>query len=109
MTILLVAPVTPVPSFTLRYGCLRRAWRLQFHPGPGVGLGDDYTLYAQESGIVVFKQTKYQNKVRQSPPPSRPPAQVHQGPSAGRSPPVDNADVARSSELDVLIHFHAKT
>ena len=37
---------------------------MQFHPGPGVGLGHDYTLYARESGIVVFKQTKYLNQVR---------------------------------------------
>jgi len=36
---------------------------VQFHPGPGVGLGHDYTLYARESGIVVFKQTKYLNQV----------------------------------------------
>ena len=53
-----------------------RPWlRPQFHPGPGVGLGHDYTLYAQEPGIVVFKQTKYQNQVQNASPPRplRPP------------------------------------
>ena len=45
---------------------------MQFHPGPGVGLGHDYTLYAQESGIVVFKQTKYLNQVPPAPRPVAP-------------------------------------
>ena len=36
---------------------------LQFHPGVGVGLGNDYTLYALKEGIVTFKQSKYINSV----------------------------------------------
>ncbi len=36
---------------------------LQFHPGVGVGLGKDHTLFALESGIVVFKKTKYIKRV----------------------------------------------
>jgi hypothetical protein len=36
---------------------------LQFHPGVGVGLGHDYTLYALKEGIVSFKQSKYINSV----------------------------------------------
>lgn len=36
---------------------------LQFHPGVGVGLGNDYTLYALKEGIVSFKQSKYINSV----------------------------------------------
>lgn len=35
----------------------------QFHPGVGVGLGNDYTLYALKEGIVTFKQSKYINSV----------------------------------------------
>ena len=35
----------------------------QFHPGLGVGLGNDYTLYALKEGIVTFKQTKYLQSV----------------------------------------------
>lgn len=36
---------------------------LQFHPGVGVGLGNDYTLYALKEGIVAFKKSKYINSV----------------------------------------------
>ena len=36
---------------------------LQFHPGAGVGLGNDYTLYALKEGIVAFKHSKYINSV----------------------------------------------
>ena len=36
---------------------------MQFHPGVGVGLGNDYTLYALKEGIVTFKQTKYLSSV----------------------------------------------
>jgi len=36
----------------------------QFHPGPGVGLGKDHTLFALDSGIVMFKKTKYIKRVR---------------------------------------------
>ena len=36
---------------------------MQFHPGVGVGLGNDYTLYALKEGIVSFKQSKYINSV----------------------------------------------
>ena len=39
---------------------------MQFHPGVGVGLGNDYTLYALKEGIVTFKQSKYINSVRHS-------------------------------------------
>ena len=35
----------------------------QFHPGVGVGLGNDYTLYALKEGIVTFKSTKYLSSV----------------------------------------------
>ncbi len=36
----------------------------RFHPGPGVGMGRDYTLYALIDGVVAFKQTgKRQKKV----------------------------------------------
>jgi large subunit ribosomal protein L27 len=41
---------------------------MQFHPGVGVGLGKDHTLFALESGIVVFKKTKYIHKVTVGPP-----------------------------------------
>lgn len=27
----------------------------RFHPGPGVGLGRDYTLFAKEEGYVQFR------------------------------------------------------
>jgi large subunit ribosomal protein L27 len=27
-----------------------------FHPGPGVGMGRDYTLFATADGVVEFKQ-----------------------------------------------------
>ncbi len=37
---------------------------LQYHPGDGVGLGKDFTLYALESGIVMFKKSKYVRRVR---------------------------------------------
>lgn len=30
----------------------------RFHPGKGVGLGRDYTIFATTSGIVAFKKTK---------------------------------------------------
>lgn len=36
----------------------------QFHPGTGVGLGKDYTLFATQEGIVSFHQTKYKREVR---------------------------------------------
>ena len=29
-----------------------------FHPGQGVGLGRDYTLYALQDGVVGFRRTK---------------------------------------------------
>lgn len=35
----------------------------QFHPGPGVGLGKDYTLYATRPGVVHFHMTKYKSDV----------------------------------------------
>lgn len=38
-------------------------WCMQFHPGVGVGLGNDYTLYALKEGVVTFKQTKYLQSV----------------------------------------------
>lgn len=41
----------------------KRIWYMQFHPGVGVGLGNDYTLYALKEGIVTFKQTKYLQSV----------------------------------------------
>lgn len=41
----------------------KRMWYMQFHPGVGVGLGNDYTLYALKEGIVTFKQTKYLQSV----------------------------------------------
>ena len=39
------------------------AGAVQFHPGVGVGLGKDYTLFATQPGIVVFKMTKYKRQV----------------------------------------------
>jgi len=33
------------------------------HPGPGVSLGKDYTLFALQAGIVVYKKNKYEKKV----------------------------------------------
>lgn len=36
---------------------------LQFHPGTGVGIGKDHTIFALDSGIVVFKKTKYIKRV----------------------------------------------
>ncbi len=30
----------------------------RFHPGKGVGLGRDYTIFAVTSGVVEFKRTK---------------------------------------------------
>lgn len=30
----------------------------QFHPGTGVGIGKDHTIYAVVDGTVVFKRTK---------------------------------------------------
>ncbi len=44
--------------------CLTNDALLQFHPGPGVGLGKDHTLFALDSGIVIFKKTKYIKRVR---------------------------------------------
>jgi len=35
----------------------------KFHPGNGVGLGKDYTLFAMQEGIVSFHQTKYKKEV----------------------------------------------
>ena len=37
---------------------------MQVHPGPGVSLGKDYTLFATQAGIVVYKKNKYEKKVR---------------------------------------------
>lgn len=39
---------------------------MQFHPGVGVGLGNDYTLYALKEGIVTFKSTKYLSSVSEA-------------------------------------------
>jgi len=30
----------------------------KFHPGEGVGIGRDFTLFAQKEGLVVFGQRK---------------------------------------------------
>ena len=38
--------------------------RLQFHPGIGVGCGNDYTLYSLEQGVVVFEVIKRKKCVR---------------------------------------------
>ena len=37
----------------------------KFHPGPGVGMGRDYTLYALVEGIVSF-ESKGRNRKRVS-------------------------------------------
>lgn len=34
-----------------------------FHPGHGVGLGKDYTIYATTDGIVQFSPSKRRKKV----------------------------------------------
>ncbi|DBB15060.1 hypothetical protein WJX82_002576 [Trebouxia sp. C0006] len=44
-------------------GIIVRQLGTKFHPGVGVGLGHDYTLYALKEGIVSFKQSKYINSV----------------------------------------------
>ncbi|KAL3158171.1 hypothetical protein ABBQ32_011760 [Trebouxia sp. C0010 RCD-2024] len=44
-------------------GIIVRQLGTKFHPGVGVGLGNDYTLYALKEGIVSFKQSKYINSV----------------------------------------------
>ncbi|CAL8463415.1 g2949 [Coccomyxa elongata] len=44
-------------------GIIVRQLGTKFHPGVGVGLGKDHTLFALESGIVVFKKTKYIKRV----------------------------------------------
>lgn len=35
----------------------------QFHPGEGVGLGRDHTLYALKEGTVEFKKSRGKKKV----------------------------------------------
>ena len=30
----------------------------KFHPGKGVGMGKDYTIYAMQDGTVTFKDSK---------------------------------------------------
>lgn len=37
---------------------------MQWHPGNGVGMGKDYTLFAKQPGIVVYQSSKYIRKVR---------------------------------------------
>ncbi|EIE27562.1 hypothetical protein COCSUDRAFT_21462 [Coccomyxa subellipsoidea C-169] len=44
-------------------GIIVRQLGTKFHPGPGVGLGKDHTLFALDSGIVIFKKTKYIKRV----------------------------------------------
>ena len=36
---------------------------VQWHPGNGVGMGKDYTLFAKQPGIVVYQASKYIRKV----------------------------------------------
>ena len=54
---------TVLPLLSLNAVVASIVLRLQFHPGVGVGLGSDYTLYALKEGIVAFKQSKYINSV----------------------------------------------
>jgi large subunit ribosomal protein L27 len=35
----------------------------QFHPGPGVGLGNDFTLFALIAGVVTFEGPKNKRRV----------------------------------------------
>ncbi|KAK9820523.1 hypothetical protein WJX72_011280 [[Myrmecia] bisecta] len=44
-------------------GIIIRQLGTKVHPGVGVGCGKDFTLYALQSGIVVFKKSKYDDKV----------------------------------------------
>lgn len=37
---------------------------MQWHPGEGVGIGKDFTLYATVPGIVVYQESKYIRKVQ---------------------------------------------
>ena len=37
---------------------------MQWHPGNGVGMGKDFTLFAKQPGIVVYQASKYIRKVR---------------------------------------------
>jgi len=37
---------------------------MQWHPGDGVGMGKDYTLFAKQPGIVVYQESKYIRKVK---------------------------------------------
>ena len=36
----------------------------QHHPGEGVGMGKDHTIFATREGIVTFRKKKVNNKVR---------------------------------------------
>ncbi|OGD86118.1 50S ribosomal protein L27 [Candidatus Curtissbacteria bacterium RBG_16_39_7] len=36
----------------------------KFHPGEGVGIGRDFTLFAQREGLVVFGQKKGKRVVK---------------------------------------------
>ncbi len=42
----------------------QRVWAMQWHPGEGVGMGKDYTLFAKQPGIVVYQESKYIRKVK---------------------------------------------
>ena len=53
-------PTAPLPPLTLPPPLPSPP---QFHPGDKVGIGKDDTLFALESGIVVFKATSSTKKV----------------------------------------------